>query len=114
STWEPAFRDGKWFTRGWALQELTAPATVEFFSKEGMQLGDKIPLEILIHEVTRIPIQALRGNPFSDFRVAQRKEWAVQRQATKEEDIVYCLLGFCKVSMTPIYGEGKEAALKRL
>ena len=32
----------------------------------------------------------------------------------KEEDIVYCLLGLCEVSMPPLYGEGKEVALKRL
>jgi hypothetical protein len=114
STWETAFRDSKWFTRGWTLQELIAPATVEFFSKEGNQLGDKISLEKPIHEITGIPIQALQGNPFSDFSIAQRKKWVVQRQTTEEEDIVYCLLGLCEVSMTPIYGEGKEAALKRL
>jgi hypothetical protein len=38
----------------------------------------------------------------------------MQRQTTEEEDIVYYLLGLYKVSMPPIYGEGKEAALKRL
>jgi hypothetical protein len=77
-------------------------------------LGDKKSLEMLIHKITRIPIQALQGNPFSDFSIAEQKEWAVQRQTTEEEDMVYCLLGLCKVSMLPIYGEGKEAALKRL
>jgi hypothetical protein len=35
STWEAAFRGSKWFTRGWTLQELIAPAIVEFFSREG-------------------------------------------------------------------------------
>jgi hypothetical protein len=30
--WEAAFRASKWFTRGWTLQELVAPVTVEFFS----------------------------------------------------------------------------------
>jgi len=114
SEWEADFRDSKWFTRGWTLQELIAPAIVEFFSKEGKRLGDKKSLEKLIHEITRIPIRALQGNPFSDFSIAERKEWAVQRQTTEEEDIVYCLLGLCEVSMPPIYGEGKEAALKRL
>lgn len=34
-TWEDAFRRSRWFTRGWTLQELLAPSTVEFFSKEG-------------------------------------------------------------------------------
>jgi hypothetical protein len=114
STWEAAFRGSRWFTRGWTLQELIAPAVVEFFSKEGTQLGDKKSLEKPIHQITQIPVQALQGNPFSDFSIAERKAWAVQRQTTEEEDIVYCLLGLCEVSMPTIYGEGKEAALKRL
>jgi Heterokaryon incompatibility protein (HET) len=114
SIWEVAFRGSKWFTRGWTLQELIAPEIVEFYSKEGKLLGDKASLEKLVHEITRIPIQALQGNPFSDFSIDERKGWAVQRQTTKEEDIVYCLLGLCEVSMPPIYGEGKEVALKRL
>jgi hypothetical protein len=33
-TWEVAFRSSRWFTRGWTLQELLAPSTVEFFSQE--------------------------------------------------------------------------------
>jgi hypothetical protein len=114
STWEAAFRDSRWFTRGWTLQELIAPAVVEFFSQEGKLLGDKESLEKPIHEITQIPVQALRGNPFSDFSIAERKGWSAQRQTTEEEDIVYCLLGLCEVSMPAIYGEGKEAALKRL
>jgi hypothetical protein len=114
STWEVAFRDSRWFTRGWTLQELIAPAIVEFFSKEHTRLGDKKSLEKPIHEITQIPIQALRGNPFSDFSIAERKGWAAQRQTAEEEDLVYCLLGLCEVSMPPIYGEGKAAALKRL
>jgi len=114
STWEVAFRDSKWWTRGWTLQELIAPTIVEFFSKQGKQLGDKKSLETLIHERTRIPLQALRGDPFSDFSITERIGWATQRQTTEEEDTIYCLLGLCGVSMLPIYGEGKEAALKRL
>jgi len=114
SIWEAAFRNSRWFTRGWTLQELIAPAIVEFFSQEHKLLGDKKSLEKPIHEITQIPIQALRGNPFSDFSITERKGWAEQRQTTEEEDLVYCLLGLCEVSMPPIYGEGKAAALKRL
>jgi hypothetical protein len=114
STWEAAFRGSRWFTRGWALQELIAPAIVEFYSKEGERLGDKQSLEKPIHEITQIPVQALRGDPFSDFSIAERKGWAAQRQTTEEEDIVYCLLGLCEVSMPPLYGEGSEKALFRL
>jgi len=114
STWEAAFRDSRWFTRGWTLQELIAPRIVEFFSKEHTRLGDKKSLEKLIHKITQIPIQALRGNPFSDFSITERKGWAAKRQTTEPEDLVYCLLGLYEVSMPPIYGEGEAAALKRL
>jgi hypothetical protein len=30
--WETQLRQSRWFTRGWTLQELLAPALVEFFS----------------------------------------------------------------------------------
>ena len=33
--WESTFRKSEWFTRGWTLQELIAPSSVEFFSKKG-------------------------------------------------------------------------------
>jgi hypothetical protein len=77
-------------------------------------LGNKKSLEKQIYEITQIPIQALQGNPFSDFSIAERIGWAAQRETTEEEDLVYCLLGLCGVSMPPIYGEGKAAALIRL
>jgi hypothetical protein len=55
-TWEPAFRQSRWHTRGWTLQELLAPHTVTFFSKEGNRLGEKETLERHIHETTGVPI----------------------------------------------------------
>ena len=112
--WKEAFRGSRWFTRGWTLQELIAPTIVEFFSKEGKLLGDKAALELIIHEITGIPTRALRGNLSSDFSVSERRSWISQRQTSEEEDLVYCLLGLCEVSMPPIYGEGMTAALKRL
>jgi hypothetical protein len=36
---ELALRRSRWFTRGWTLQELLAPASVEFFSLEGKFWG---------------------------------------------------------------------------
>jgi hypothetical protein len=33
--WKSAFLQSRWFSRGWTLQELIAPALVEFFSQEG-------------------------------------------------------------------------------
>ncbi|CAN9202054.1 unnamed protein product [Alternaria alternata] len=43
--WKAAFRKSRWFNRGWTLQELLAPRSVEFFSREGELLGDKQSLK---------------------------------------------------------------------
>jgi tetratricopeptide (TPR) repeat protein len=113
-TWEESFRASEWFTRGWTLQELIAPVSVEFFSREGRRIGDKTSLEQLVHEVTRLPLKALRNSPLDEFTISERMEWASNRRTTEEEDSVYCLLGILGFSLTPSYGEGKEKALQRL
>jgi ankyrin repeat protein len=114
STWEPVLRSSKWFTRGWTLQELLAPRIVQFFSKEGKLLGDKLSLEQQIHEVTHIPIIALRGAPMTKYSIHERMSWMSNRQTTREEDRVYSLLGLFGVSMAPLYGEGEKTAFRRL
>ncbi|KAH8668244.1 hypothetical protein BGZ60DRAFT_376348 [Tricladium varicosporioides] len=113
-TWEPAFRKSKWFTRGWTLQELIAPRSVEFFSKEGELLGDRSTLEPHVCEITGIPAKALQGCPLSDLSITERMSWAEQRKTTCEEDKSYSLLGIFDISMPVIYGEGGKKALKRL
>ncbi|KAL7790606.1 hypothetical protein V8C43DRAFT_71599 [Trichoderma afarasin] len=112
--WESTFRRSKWFTRGWTLQELLAPASVEFFAKNGQRLGDKRTLERQIHEITNIGIQALRGNDLLLYSVEERFKWAETRQTTLEEDWAYCLLGIFGIFMPMIYGEGKTNAVRRL
>jgi hypothetical protein len=112
--WKPAFRKSRWFTRGWTLQELLAPPSVEFFSQEEARLGDRESLKHTIHKVTGIPIEALSGSDLSEFDVAERFLWAANRQTTREEDGAYCLLGIFGIYMPLIYGEGKDRAIKRL
>ncbi|KAF2796275.1 HET-domain-containing protein [Melanomma pulvis-pyrius CBS 109.77] len=111
---ELAFRQSRWFTRGWTLQETIASSSLQFFSREGILLGDKTSLEHYIHEITGIAIQALQGTPLSDFSIAERISWAANRETTIEEDQVYCLLGIFDVHMPLIYGEGMEHAFRRL
>ncbi|KAI1772379.1 vegetative incompatibility protein HET-E-1 [Hypoxylon cercidicola] len=108
-TWESAFRRSRWFTRGWTLQELLAPASVEFFSTEGIRLGDKESLRPLIHEITGIPHEALRGDNLENFTVDQRLSWAANRQTKRKEDKAYCLLGIFNVFMPLLYGEENHA-----
>jgi len=113
-TWEEAFRRSRWFTRGWTMQELLAPASVEFFSKEGIRLGSRISLEQEIHEITKIPIGALRGQSLIEFSVEERMSWAAKRTTTLREDKIYCLLGIFGVFLPLIYGEGEAYATLRL
>ena len=112
-TWEAAFRESRWFTRGWTLQELLSPASVDFYSQEGKHLGNKKTLERLIHEITRILIAALRGEPLSQFSVDERLRWSAERRTKKVEDQAYCLLGIFDIFMPLMYGEG-ENAVQRL
>ncbi|KAK3364026.1 HET-R [Lasiosphaeria hispida] len=112
--WRLGFQKCRWLTRGWTLQELIAPASVEFFSKEGERLGDKRSLEKEIHDSTGIPLRALQGNPLSDFSVDQRMAWIEKRETCYEEDKVYALFGIFDVHIPVVYGEGKLKALRRL
>ena len=113
-TWESAFRTSRWFTRGWTLQELIAPASVEFFSVDGERLGDKRSLAQQIHEITGIAPQALNGFSLTHFSVDERMSWAMGRKTKREEDAAYSLLGIFDIQMPLIYGEGREKALRRL
>lgn len=83
SDWEPSFRASRWFTRGWTLQELVAPKVVEFFSSEGTRIGDKQSLEGLIHDITGIPVKALRNHPLDEFSISDRMSWAGNRETTE-------------------------------
>lgn len=112
--WESEFRNSRWFRRGWTLQELLAPQSVEFFSREGYLLGDRTTLKQIIHEITKIPIAAIEGSkPLSEFSDGEKMRWTEGRETTRKEDRAYCLLGIFDISMPANYGEG-DRAFKRL
>ena len=112
-TWAAAFRRSRWFTRGWTLQELLAPESVEFFSMEGVLLGNKISLVEHILDITGIPVRALLGD-LRVYSTEERISWIKDRETEEKEDKAYCLLGICDVFMPIIYGEGEENAFRRL
>jgi hypothetical protein len=112
--WGSALRNSRWFTRGWTLQELLAPKIVDFYSRDGVRLGDKRSLESQIAEITRIPVGALQGQPLTKFSIEQRFFWVEERQTTKTEDKAYCLLGIFDIVLPLIYGEGQSSAIRRL
>jgi Heterokaryon incompatibility protein (HET) len=113
ATWESAFSKSRWFNRGWTLQELLAPRSVEFFSVEGYRLGDKESLGNQIHVITRIPAEALRGiTALSSFSIDERMSWAANRKTKRKEDEAYCLLGIFNIYMTFMYGEEENAMVR--
>ena len=114
TTWKAAFRKSRWFSRGWTLQELIAPFSVEFFSREGNRLGSKKSLEQDIHEITGIPIEALGGATLTEFEIEERLSWANHRATKRREDKAYSLLGLFDIYMPLLYGEGEVKAFARL
>jgi hypothetical protein len=111
---DQALQKSRWFTRGWTLQELIAPSSVEFFSSDDKRLGDKKSLEQQLFNITGVALAALRGDPLDSFSIEQRMAWAQKRTTKKEEDKAYSLLGIFNIFMPPIYGEGTEHAFYRL
>lgn len=107
------FASSLWFTRGWTLQELIAPATLVFFDETWTPLGSKIDLQRVVSECTGIPAGVLSGaEHFETFSIAQRMSWAAKRVTTRIEDMAYCMLGLFDINMPLIYGEGENAFMR--
>lgn len=114
SFWEQSFRDSRWFMRGWTLQELLAPTSVEFFSKEKQKIGDRLSLVQELYEVTGVPYSALQGTSLYLFSVNERLSWRKDRKTKLGEDGAYSMLGLFGIYIEPLYGEGSEVAFRRL
>ncbi|KAF2671381.1 HET-domain-containing protein [Microthyrium microscopicum] len=112
--WKQQFESSRWFTRGWTLQELLAPETVEFFSSEGELLGNKESLAESISKITNLTPDALQAQDLSLFSVNDRLSWQNGRMTTREEDMAYSSMGIFDVFMPLIYGEGLNKAITRL
>jgi hypothetical protein len=106
------FRNSKWFTRGWTLQELLAPLYLVFFGQDWVEIGTKASLREAISEVTGISSQVLLVNYAGETSVAQRMSWASKRKTTRVEDEAYCLMGIFGVNMPMLYGEGQNAFIR--
>lgn len=86
------FARSRWFTRGWTLQELVAPADIVFFGAHWVEIGTKASLGDAISQITKIDVNVLKcsQNVFK-ASVAQRMSWDSDRHTTRVEDIAYCL-----------------------
>ncbi|EXF76096.1 hypothetical protein CFIO01_07961 [Colletotrichum fioriniae PJ7] len=103
-------RHCRWFTRGWTLQELLAPADMTFYDGTWEPIGTKETLAYPIASITGIDVDVLMyPQTLSSACVAKRMSWASNRQTTRTEDTAYCLLGIFQIHMPLLYGEGHEA-----
>lgn len=109
-----AFANSRWFTRGWTLQELIAPASLIFFGSNWQEIGTKSSLQGVISRITGIHAEALlcADDCLQNFSVAQRMSWASVRQTTRIEDLAYCLMGIFGVNMPMLYGEGERSFIR--
>ena len=109
------FRNSRWFTRGWTLQELIAPPVLDFFSADWHHLGTKVTFLSQISSITSIPDKILSGTKYlSECSAAERMSWAATRNTTRPEDAAYSLMGIFDIHMPLIYGEGGKKAFLRL
>ena len=110
---EDEFKQSKWFTRGWTLQEMIAPPKLIFFNSRWEILGEKDQLYHLLGRITSIPSDVLRGErSHLTCSVAQRMFWAADRSTTVIEDQAYSLMGLFDVNMPLVYGEGTKAFMR--
>lgn len=104
-----AFRTCRWFKRGWTLQELLAPAEVQFFSISWTRIQHS---ELLreVSRITQIHAEALfKQRDIETYSIAQRMSWAAHRETKRIEDRAYSLLGLFNINMGIVYGEGRRA-----
>ncbi|TRX98448.1 hypothetical protein FHL15_000522 [Xylaria flabelliformis] len=124
------FRNSRWFTRGWTLQELIAPSYLRFYDttwsmmfrvdkKNPSYRGNSKIYNEMIEEMTGIRRwhNYAFGDPsnmerLADVPVATKLSWVSERRTTRVEDMAYCLLGLLDVNMPLLYGEGQKAFLR--
>jgi hypothetical protein len=125
-----AFRNSRWFTRGWTLQELLAPRRLVFYSQDWIQInqrneassGEEVypgaisQFTSLLSDITGIEKWYLVGDMESvrSCCIGAKLSWAAGRSTKRVEDRAYSLLGLLGVNMPMLYGEGYKAFARLL
>ncbi|KAK7958654.1 hypothetical protein PG988_013502 [Apiospora saccharicola] len=107
------FRESRWHTRGWTLQELLASRQIVFYSQSWTVIGTKDTLLSPISAVTGIEESCLAEATGQDrirfANISMKMSWVAKRKTTRVEDIAYCMLGIFDINMPLLYGEGMKA-----
>ncbi|GIZ44827.1 hypothetical protein CKM354_000801400 [Cercospora kikuchii] len=109
----------RWWSRGWTLQELLAPSSAVFYTREWRRIGARDEISHEISAITGIERQYLVSSSHDrdivqSASVAKRMSWAAKCETRRSEDMAYSLLGLFSVNMPLLYGEGGERAFLRL
>lgn len=110
-----SFANSEWFTRGWTLQELLAPGTINFYDHHWNMIGTKQQKIGSIVAATGIQQQYLNGQAQDNIGsacTAVKMSWAANRSTTHEEDMAYCLLGLFGLTMPVVPGEGENGFMR--
>lgn len=115
-----------WFTRGWTLQELLAPRSLDFYNRNwvtfrAMNTSADFSIEQLIQKriqnattITAEEIGKCRLGRPDLLPISRKFQLAANRRVTRSEDQAYSLMGLLDVDISVAYGEGAERALYRL
>ncbi|KAF3046125.1 hypothetical protein E8E12_011245 [Didymella heteroderae] len=104
------FVKSRWFRRGWTLQELLAPPSVVFFDRNWNRFGTKHDMYMIIKTAAGIEEKYIRNrDKLQEASIGTVFGWASKRETKRPEDVAYCLLGFFRVNMPLLYGEGTRA-----
>ncbi|KAK5630773.1 hypothetical protein RRF57_006488 [Xylaria bambusicola] len=118
---EHIFRQARWLTRGWTLQEFLAPRFISLLNSEWEDINPEnfpfAPLDLrrvsfeqgLLGYITGINVHRWR-----DADIPTKLSWAARRQTSRTEDMAYCLLGLLDINMPLLYGEGTRAFTRLL
>ncbi|KAI6042342.1 hypothetical protein EDC04DRAFT_2564452, partial [Pisolithus marmoratus] len=117
-----SFADSLWFKRGWTLQELLAPPTVLFYTRDwtlymSLQVDNHKTNATVLAELQKATGIAeghlMNFSPGMDD-ARSRLQWASGRCTTRSEDVAYSLFGIFKLHLPVLYGESAESAIGRL
>ncbi len=80
---------GRWFSRGWTLQELLAPKKMVFYGAQWQRLGIRQQLSEHIKAAAKIPAKYFNDykSESCDASVAMKMSWASGRTTTHSEDM---------------------------
>ncbi|KAI3325338.1 HET-domain-containing protein [Xylariaceae sp. AK1471] len=108
------FRESRWWTRGWTLQELLAPTRILFFTESWKLISDRESMAKEISDISGVSQEYLTGRRTTLNRAyaAEKMSWLSKRRTTRVEDMAYCMLGLFEVNLPLLYGEGRKAFIR--